>query len=108
MREGVGDDLLRRVHDGVLWITLNRPDAGNAMTTPMRDQIGDWMIEASGDPWVRAIVLTGAGEKGFCTGADIRSQRRDPPPRPEGAPERIAGDAALTCGSLAISSAHSG
>jgi len=90
----VGDDLLRKVEDGVLWITLNRPEAGNAMTTPMRDAIGDWMIEASGDPWVRAVVLTGAGEKGFCTGADIRSQRRDPPPKPEGAPERIAGDAA--------------
>jgi len=94
MADDVGTDLLRRVEDGVLWITLNRPEAGNAMTTPMRDQIGDWMIEASGDPWVRAIVLTGAGEKGFCTGADIRSQRRDPPPKPEGAPERIAGDAA--------------
>src|SRR5947209_10007442 len=94
MSDEVGNDLLRRVEDGVLWITLNRPDAGNAMTTPMRDTIGDWMIEASGDPWVRAVVLTGAGEKGFCTGADIRSQRRDPPPKPEGAPERIAGDAA--------------
>src|SRR5947199_6735501 len=94
MSDEVGNDLLRRVEDGVLWITLNRPDAGNAMTTPMRDQIGDWMIEASADPWVRAIVLTGAGEKAFGTGADSRSQRRDPPPRPEGAPERIAGDAA--------------
>ena len=91
--EEVGNDLIRKLEDGVLWITLNRPEAGNAMTTPMRDQIGDWMIEASGDPWVRCVVLTGAGEKGFCTGADIRSQRRDPPPKPEGAPERIVGDA---------------
>jgi 2-(1,2-epoxy-1,2-dihydrophenyl)acetyl-CoA isomerase len=88
------EDLLRRIEDGICWITLNRPDAGNAMTTAMRDQIGDWMIEASGDPWVRVVVLTGAGEKGFCTGADIRSQRRDPPPKPDGAPERIVGDAA--------------
>ncbi|MBV8560823.1 MAG: enoyl-CoA hydratase/isomerase family protein [Acidimicrobiia bacterium] len=92
--DDAGQDLLRRIDDGVCWITLNRPDAGNAMTTAMRDQIGDWMIEASADPWVRAVVLTGAGEKGFCTGADIRSQRRDPPPKPEGAPERIVGDAA--------------
>jgi 2-(1,2-epoxy-1,2-dihydrophenyl)acetyl-CoA isomerase len=88
------EDLLRRIEDGICWITLNRPDAGNAMTTAMRDQIGDWMIEASGDPWVRVVVLTGAGENGFCTGADIRSQRRDPPPKPDGAPERIVGDAA--------------
>src|SRR5437763_4335575 len=64
------------------------------MTTPMRDQIGDWMIEASADPWVRVVVLTGAGEKGFGTGAELRSQRRAPPPKPEGAPERIVGDAA--------------
>ena len=94
MSEDVGDDLIRRLEDGVCWITLNRPDTGNAMTTPMRDQIGDWMIEASADPWVRVVVLTGAGEKGFCTGAELRSQRRDPPPKPEGAPERIVGDAA--------------
>src|SRR5438034_10246842 len=94
MADDVGDDLLRRIEDGICWITLNRPDAGNAMTTPMRDQIGDWMIEASADPWVRVVVLTGAGEKGFCTGAELRSQRRDPPPTPEGAPERIVGDAA--------------
>ena len=94
MSDEVGDDLVRRIEDGICWVTLNRPEFGNAMTTPMRDQIGDWMIEASSDPWVRAVVLTGAGEKGFCTGADIRSQRRDPPPGPEGAPERIVGDAA--------------
>ena len=92
--EGVGDDLIRRIEGGVCWITLNRPETGNAMTTPMRDQIADWMIEASADPWVRVVVLTGAGEKGFCTGAELRSQRRDPPPKPEGAPERIVGDAA--------------
>src|SRR3954464_217492 len=91
MAEEVGDDLIRRLEDGVLWIVLNRPEAGNAMTTPMRDQIGDWMIEASADPWVRCVVLTGAGEKGFCTGAAIRGPGRAPPPKPEGAPERIVG-----------------
>ena len=94
MADELGNDLLKTLEDGVLTITLNRPEAGNAMTTPMRDTIGDWMIEASADPWVRCVVLTGAGEKGFCTGADIRSQRREPPPKPEGAPERIVGDPA--------------
>jgi 2-(1,2-epoxy-1,2-dihydrophenyl)acetyl-CoA isomerase len=94
MADEVGNDLLRTLEDGVLTITLNRPETGNAMTTPMRDQIGDWMIEASADPWVRVVVLSGAGEKGFCTGAELRSQRRDPPPKPDGAPERIVGDAA--------------
>ena len=56
------------------WITLNRPEAGNAITAAMRDQIVVWLEEASADLAVRAVVLTGAGEKGFCTGADLRSQ----------------------------------
>ncbi len=55
------------------WITLNRPDAGNAITPAMRDQLGLWLEEASADLAVRAVVLTGRGEKGFCTGADLRS-----------------------------------
>jgi 2-(1,2-epoxy-1,2-dihydrophenyl)acetyl-CoA isomerase len=87
-------DVLRRVENGVLWITLNRPDAGNAMKAEMRNQIADWLDEASGDPTVRAIVITGTGEKGFCTGADLRGGRTQVAPRPEGVPERIVGDAA--------------
>ncbi len=74
------------------WLTLNRPDAGNALTAGMRDQLTAWLEEASGDLAVRAVVLTGAGDRGFCTGADLRGR---PPatPRPEGAPERAVGDA---------------
>jgi 2-(1,2-epoxy-1,2-dihydrophenyl)acetyl-CoA isomerase len=87
------DPVLRRIEDGVAWITLNRPEAGNALTAPMRDQIVVWLEEASGDLAVRAVVLTGAGEKGFCTGADLRSQAAGPS-RPEGAPDRAVGDAA--------------
>ena len=75
------------------WITLNRPDAGNAITAAMRDQIIGWLEEASADLAVRAVVLTGAGEKGFCTGADLRAQDRGPA-RPAGAPDRPVGDAA--------------
>lgn len=86
-------DLLRRVEQGVAHFTLNRPDAGNALTPDMRDQLGNWMNEVSSDPRVRAVVLTGAGTKGFCTGADLRGSR-PAPSRPEGAPERIMGDPA--------------
>jgi 2-(1,2-epoxy-1,2-dihydrophenyl)acetyl-CoA isomerase len=43
---------------------------------------------------VRAIVLTAAGDRHFCTGADLRSGRVAPPPKPEGAPDRVAGEAA--------------
>jgi 2-(1,2-epoxy-1,2-dihydrophenyl)acetyl-CoA isomerase len=87
------EDLLRRIENGVLWITLNRPDAGNALTWAMRDTIGDWLVDASSDPGVRCVVLMGTGEKGFCTGADLRS-RPAAPPKPEGVPDRLVGDAA--------------
>jgi 2-(1,2-epoxy-1,2-dihydrophenyl)acetyl-CoA isomerase len=87
------DAVLRRLEDGVCWITLNRPRAGNAISADMRDQIVVWLEEASADLSVRVVVLTGAGDKGFCTGADLRT-RAPGPPRPAGAPERATGDAA--------------
>ena len=89
------EDVQRRLEDGVLWITLNRPDAGNAMTVAMRNQIIEWLEYASIDASVRAVVLTGRGEKGFCTGADLR-EARPPLERPAGAPGMIVGDAART------------
>ncbi len=85
--------VVRRIDDGVAWITLDRPEAGNAITAAMRDQIIDWLQEASADLAVRVVVLTGSGEKGFCTGADLRSAG-PAPERPEGAPARAVGDAA--------------
>lgn len=95
MAEGpAGDeDVLLRREGSVAWITLNRPDAGNAITWRMRDRIIDWLDEASADLAVRAVVLTGTGEKGFCTGADLRS-REPGPARPPEAPERVVGEAA--------------
>ncbi len=94
---GPGSDdsamVLRRIEDGVAWITLNRPEAGNALTAEMREQIIAWLGEASADLAVRAVVLSGSGEKGFCTGADLRSQEPGPV-RPEGAPARSVGEAA--------------
>ena len=48
----------------------------------MRDQIVEWLEEASADLAVRVVVLAGAGEKGFCTGADLRSQAPGPPDPP--------------------------
>ena len=92
----MSEDMLRRLEGGVLWITLNRPDAGNALTTAMRDELAEWMAEASADPAVRVVVIAGTGEKGFCTGADLRGTRPPAPERPEGAPERIVGDVART------------
>jgi 2-(1,2-epoxy-1,2-dihydrophenyl)acetyl-CoA isomerase len=86
-------DVLRADRNGVAWITLNRPEAGNAINTEMLEQIIAWLEEASADLAVRAAVLTGQGDKGFCTGADLRSPVPGPV-RPEGAPDRAVGDSA--------------
>ena len=76
--DSVGDDLNRRVEDGICWITLNRPDAGNAMTQFIRDQIAAWVRDASSDLFVRVVVITAVGDKAFCTGADLRGGRLPP------------------------------
>ena len=90
----VGDDLTRRIAGGVCWITLNRPDAGNALTQFMRDRIAEWVRDASADLFVRVVVITAAGDKAFCTGADLRGGRLPPRPKPDGAPEDVVGEGA--------------
>jgi 2-(1,2-epoxy-1,2-dihydrophenyl)acetyl-CoA isomerase len=89
-----GDDVTRQIEDGICTITLNRPDAGNAMTQFMRDQIAAWVRDASSDLFVRVVVITAAGEKAFCTGADLRGGRLAPRPKPEDAPDAIMGEGA--------------
>ncbi len=84
------DDLLIDDAGGVRTITLNRPDAANAITPDQRDAIIDALEEASALLEVRVVVLTAAGDRHFCTGADLRASRPGPP-RPEGAPERPVG-----------------
>ncbi|POX46997.1 enoyl-CoA hydratase [Streptomyces sp. Ru71] len=57
--------------DGVSYVTLDRPEALNALTPDLRDRLIALLDEASADPGVRAVVLTGTG-RGFCAGADLR------------------------------------
>jgi 2-(1,2-epoxy-1,2-dihydrophenyl)acetyl-CoA isomerase len=85
--------VLHRVEHRVAWITLNRPEVRNAITSDQRNRVIDLLEEASASLDVGAVVLTATG-KGFCTGADLRAGRSAPAPKPEGAPERVMGDAA--------------
>ncbi|MEQ8834045.1 MAG: enoyl-CoA hydratase-related protein [Miltoncostaeaceae bacterium] len=62
-------------HGPVALITINRPDALNAMSVELLGQLETALTEADGDPGVRSIVLTGAGEKAFCAGADVGHMR---------------------------------
>ena len=92
--QSLEEQVLHRVEAGVAWITLNRPEVRNAITPDQRDRVITLLEDASADLNVRAVVLTATGE-GFCTGADLRAGRGKPaPPKPEGAPDRIVGDAA--------------
>lgn len=86
-------DLIRTtVEDGVARITIDRPDAANSLTSEMRDHLPTVFEELSATLGVRVIVLTGAGEKHFCTGAGLGGPQPPEPPRPEGAPDRALGD----------------
>lgn len=57
----------------VLVITLNRPAARNAVNGAVSAAVGDALEAANGDPEVRAVVITGAGDQSFCAGADLKA-----------------------------------
>lgn len=67
--------LVERVGN-VMVITINRPDARNAVNSAVSAGIGGALDEAAADADVRAIVLTGAGDKSFCAGADLKALSR--------------------------------
>jgi 2-(1,2-epoxy-1,2-dihydrophenyl)acetyl-CoA isomerase len=93
------EDLVRyQVDSGVARITIDRPEAGNALTAPMRDRLSELFEAVSGTLAVRSVLLTGTG-RAFCSGADLRGPRVEVPPipgnePPPGAPERSTGDGA--------------
>ncbi|MCA1716040.1 MAG: enoyl-CoA hydratase/isomerase family protein [Actinobacteria bacterium] len=60
------------VRDGVAHITLNRPDAGNALNLELAQELLRAVMRCDEDPEVRAVVLAGAGRM-FCVGGDLRS-----------------------------------
>ncbi|WTK72118.1 enoyl-CoA hydratase-related protein [Streptomyces sp. NBC_01515] len=80
-------EVTHAIAGGVAYLTLNRPEALNAITPAQRDRLITLLGEASADPSVRAVVLTGTG-RGFCAGADLRGGGSTG--------ERIAGDVART------------
>ena len=65
------NDLLADLDAGVLTLTLNRPEARNAMSGPMNDALAAQLAAAELNPEVKVVVLTGAGQ-GFCAGGDVK------------------------------------
>jgi enoyl-CoA hydratase/carnithine racemase len=66
-------DLLTDVRNGVMYLTINRPERRNAMSPDVLAGIWAGLDLADRDPSIRAAVLTGAGDKAFCAGADLQT-----------------------------------
>lgn len=87
----VDEELVQRLEDGVLWLTINRAERGNAVPWYVRDALIAAFDRAHSDLAVRCVVLTGAGDRHFCTGADLTVPQPVRFERPQGAPERPVG-----------------
>lgn len=64
--------LIRKISENILIATVSRPEALNALNTSIISQIGEMVREVSGDDSIKAVILTGEGEKAFVAGADIK------------------------------------
>jgi enoyl-CoA hydratase/carnithine racemase len=68
-------ELVRLEKNGPLaWVTLDRPEVMNALSYPTLGRLGEICAELAGDDEVRAVLITGAGEKAFCAGADLKER----------------------------------
>lgn len=64
--------ILYEPKDQIGWIILNRPEAMNALNTTMIQELDDVMGKAEADPQIRVAIITGAGDKAFSAGADLK------------------------------------
>lgn len=65
------ESILTEISDGILTITLNRPDRMNAFTTVMMKEMVAAFDIADADDTIRAVIVTGSGDRAFCAGADL-------------------------------------
>lgn len=68
------EDILYEARDGIATITINRPEVRNAVRPKTYEELTAAMKAAGEDPTVGVVVLTGAGDKAFCSGGDVRDQ----------------------------------
>jgi crotonobetainyl-CoA hydratase len=74
--DGAAPAVLVERRGNVMVITINRPEARNAINAAVSIGVGDALEEAEHDAGVRAVVLTGSGDKSFCAGADLKAISR--------------------------------
>ncbi len=73
-----GDPLLVEIDGAVATVTFNRPEALNALSIELRARLAEAMAALDEDPAVRVVILTGAGDKAFSAGLDIKELASDP------------------------------
>jgi enoyl-CoA hydratase/carnithine racemase len=71
--------VLYEAREAVAWITLNRPAKRNALDDEAAGRIAAGLERAQADPAIRAIVVTGAGDRAFCAGGDLKAGADDSP-----------------------------
>ena len=66
-----------QVRNGVAWLTIERPEARNALNKAVRDGLFDGVRTFNADDTAKVLVLTGAGDKAFCAGGDLKEMSED-------------------------------
>ncbi len=69
------EDLIYSVTDGIARMTFNRPQARNALTFAMYEQMASICESINADHSIKALIITGAGDKAFASGTDISQFR---------------------------------
>jgi enoyl-CoA hydratase/carnithine racemase len=84
MEGALTDAVSYRVADGVAWLTIERPEARNALNAAVRAGLFAGLRRFNDDDDAKVLVLTGAGEKAFCAGGDLKEMAEEaltvPPP----------------------------
>ncbi len=73
MSDSPANELREEMRGPVMWLTIQREERRNAINADVLAAIGSALARANADRGVRAVVLTGAGTKAFCAGADLQS-----------------------------------
>ena len=71
----IGKQVLVERKGTVAWVTLNRPEARNALSRDVNIRLAEIAYELDHDDDVRTVVITGVGEKAFCAGADLKERK---------------------------------
>ncbi len=68
----MSDQFLFELTENVAWLTLNQPERMNAMSADMMNGLTEALDRCTNDDEIRAVVLTGAGDRAFCAGGDVK------------------------------------